>query len=514
MPRLKSIKISKSNDLHNFSLIRYCVAVFLKHKIAVVIVAFCSIALSIATSNIPSIIGDATDEGGFFSRPILLLSICYLIRAICKLARNHFSALLRNSVVTGMRMYCIDKYFVGNYNSSVNLYSLITNDVECIAGIISQQTLVFIEDVLVFIIALLYIVRENPIVAIILIVESLLIIVISISYSSTVSKLTRSHREKIDDLNKVIHESVIVQKLIRALNMYRIYVGKFETCNQNNAQTEFELSRKKRVFTIELESLLSIAIIICLLVVAINENATVSTVITYYSYMLLFFSTSRSFSGVINLYINSKQSVLRIKQAFSNGNDTIHLKRSSKNDTITCTRVGRDDIVFKKGELTCIKGKNGSGKSQIIESIAGNAIDGFVVNLPEDATIGISQQTCIFLDNTIEYNISLGRSASCQWKNEIYEKLFIDEIVKMHGDTILNGDDVLLSGGEQQRICLARALFSDPDILLIDDSITAIDIIRRQKIVQYINTVKHDRFIIIVSNYPDVFEIADKVIEV
>ena len=73
------------------------------------------------------------------------------------------------------------------------------------------------------------------------------------------------------------------------------------------------------------------------------------------------------------------------------------------------------------------------------------------------------------------------------------------------------GESNTLSGGQKQRISLARALVTNPDLILLDDIFTALDPQRQEKIIKLLSSLKKNHIIIIISNYDSMKQIADRI---
>ena len=138
-----------------------------------------------------------------------------------------------------------------------------------------------------------------------------------------------------------------------------------------------------------------------------------------------------------------------------------------------------------KGEYFVLTGANGSGKTTLIKLIAGlySPLSGSIkinnVNVenipPWERNIGyLPQEGLLFPNQTVKENIQFPLEMRSLTKKKINSA--VDEIVDMLDlSELLNRKPQGLSGGEKQKACLARALVCKPDILLLDEPVSAID---------------------------------------
>ena len=193
-------------------------------------------------------------------------------------------------------------------------------------------------------------------------------------------------------------------------------------------------------------------------------------------------------------------------------------------------KVSLKDISFKlkKGETLGIVGKSGSGKSTLVKQILRfynfdkNKI--FINDIPyEDYNItsvrnkfGYVSQENILLSKTVRENILFGSIAENDEKivNVIKKADFYKDIQNLEKglDTVVGERGLGLSGGQKQRISLARALYRDPEILILDDSFSAIDANTESKIVNSLKENRKDRTNIIISHRISAVEHADLIL--
>lgn len=167
----------------------------------------------------------------------------------------------------------------------------------------------------------------------------------------------------------------------------------------------------------------------------------------------------------------------------------------------------------KRGEKIALMGDVGSGKTTILEMLAGvykpnngkifiNNNDIKNISLSDLRNfIGYVPQSTFLFSDTIENNIKFGKDKASLSEVVLSAKTScLDEDIKSFKDgykTLLGERGVNLSGGQKQRLAIARALIKNPKILLLDDSLSAVDTETEEMILNNIeNTTKNTTFFI------------------
>lgn len=136
-----------------------------------------------------------------------------------------------------------------------------------------------------------------------------------------------------------------------------------------------------------------------------------------------------------------------------------------------------DDLVIGRNELVAVIGKVGCGKSSLLSALAGDMrrTDGSVVLGASRAYV---PQTPWIRNATLKDNVVFGREYNKRWYNQVIEACALRADIDMlpAGDlTEIGEKGITVSGGQKQRLNLARAVYFDADLVLLDDPLSAVD---------------------------------------
>ncbi len=192
------------------------------------------------------------------------------------------------------------------------------------------------------------------------------------------------------------------------------------------------------------------------------------------------------------------------------------------------TALKNVSFTVNKGETLAILGKTGSGKSTILSLISRlYDVTGGTITIDNQAiqivnlndlrdSIGIVPQDAFLFSDSIKNNIKFGKEDALEEEVIDAAKLAVvhDNIInfKLQYETILGERGITLSGGQKQRVSIARAVIKNPEILLLDDCLSAVDTETEEAILNNLLNFCRDKTTIIVSHRVSSAKNADKII--
>lgn len=189
------------------------------------------------------------------------------------------------------------------------------------------------------------------------------------------------------------------------------------------------------------------------------------------------------------------------------------------------------NLKISKSECIGLIGGSGSGKSTLIDIILGlyspkqgtvlinkKADDSLHENYPDK--IGYVPQDVYLTDDSIRNNIALGVNKNLINDKKIFEiikLLKLDQLILESAkgiDTIVGNRGIKLSGGQRQRIGIARAIYKDPQILILDEATNALDYESEKDILNSLIKNKQNKIIIIINHRVNMLKNCDRILVV
>lgn len=175
------------------------------------------------------------------------------------------------------------------------------------------------------------------------------------------------------------------------------------------------------------------------------------------------------------------------------------------------------DLDVPWGSLVAIVGPTGCGKTTLVEVIAGILpVSSGVVERPKSTAVVFQEP--FLLGASIADNVTMGRAIDgvdqatrVRWALSTAEADFAESLVN-GPQTVVGERGVSLSGGQRQRVALARAVFGRPDLLLLDDTTSALDPVTERRVIDNLRRELDGSTIISIASRPSLIRIADTVV--
>lgn len=516
---MKKINKEKKNRLPNiFELLK-----------SYVLLVIALVLLTITTNGfnlfIPKIISDAIDTytaGNFVLNEII---IKFLIIVIGVFIFSYLQSLVQiytsELVARNLRKKLIDKISVQEYSyinkvTPEKLLTNLTSDIDAIKMFVSQALSSLIASVFLIIGATIMLLAIDWKLALAVLAIMPLIAVAFFLISKRVTKLFKKAQEAIDQLNKIIHESIFGAALIRILNIEKIEANKFLDANTEAKNISMEILR---LFSGLIPIITFLANIATLIVVSlggyfvINNAMTLGNFTAFNSYisLLIFPIILLGFMSTAIAQANASYSrILEVLNAPEEKNDgvlTTPIKGNIKVSDISVhfneKKVIKDvSFDIKAGTKNAIIGPTAAGKTQLLYVLTGLLkptsgiiqYDGKDISNYEKSSfhsqVGFVFQDSIIFNMTLRENIAFSASVDDEALKKAIDTAELNDFIEALPDkldTVVSERGTSLSGGQKQRIMLARALALNPKVLLLDDFTARVDTMTEQKIIKNID---------------------------
>ncbi len=437
--------------------------------------------------------------------------------------------------------------------STASLITRSTNDITQVQNLFSMGVRMLVRAPIMAIMAILKITKADISWTIATFVAVLFIILILVVIILVALPKFRKIQTLQDNLNTVTREGLTGTRVVRSFNAEKYQESKFEKVNddvtKNNLFTSRVMSLLDPAMSLIMNGLpLSIYIIGAILI----SNAGIVDKITLFASMTTFsgyaIQVVMSFVMLIAIFIMLPRAqvsatrineVLNKKSTVSDGNGT---EEPIKTGEVQFVNVGfkypeaeeyvLHDINFKaeKGQVVAFIGSTGSGKSTLINLVPRlyDATEGQVivdgVNVKDytieqlNDKIGYVAQKAILFSGTVRSNITMGEKGGLKpTEEEIKNALEIaqaDFVQNLEGgvDATIHQGGKNVSGGQKQRLSIARALARQPEILIFDDSFSALDYKTDKNLRQALKERASDATCLIVAQRIGTIIDADKIL--
>ena len=361
--------------------------------------------------------------------------------------------------------------------------------------------------------------------------------------------LFRSVQQRLDRLNNVLQENISGARVVKAFVRADFENQRFETANEGYTDHSVRVMRFMSTMSPALTVFVNIGMVIVIWaggLQAIRGTMTVGQIVAFTNYLLTTMTPLVMMTQLSQTWANGIASAKRVNQVLDEIPEVQDQSGAIELPPTTPGRVvyenvdfhyngasdepvlRRVDLVAEPGETVAILGATGSGKSSLVNLVprfydvsSGRVtIDGVDIRqLQQDsllANIGVVPQESVLFSGTVKDNIRYGRPDASDDEVIIAAKAaqahdFIMELPQGY-DTHVEQRGMNFSGGQKQRLAIARALLLHPRVLILDDSTSSVDVETETRIQDALEGQQYNHTSFVVAQRISTVLNADKII--
>ncbi|CAK7049889.1 ABC transporter ATP-binding protein [Fusobacterium varium] len=477
--------------------------------------AFCDLSLPLIMAKIIDI-GVSNKDLTYITKMGGTMVGIALMGYICSIFCNYFSvhstqnfgASLRDKVFTKIQSF---NFVHLNKFTQASLITRMTKDVDQIMNMFLMCIRMVLRGLVTGIGAVIMAVTINPVLAILFIFIVPTIVGTTMYYMKKSFGIYAEVQKKLDNLTLVMRENLTGIRVIRALSKEKIEAERFKEKNDDLKLKTIEADNLMASKLPFITLIMNIGVVAVLWFGGIRVNygkMHLGEVVAFINYLNMLLFSMNALSFLFTLYSRTAISYRRVKEVLFE--DITNISEEEFEKIFTDTIIEFKNVSFsydntdnyileninlkiKRGENIGIIGGIGSGKTSLIalipkfyEVTKGEIlIDGVNVNKYKEKElrnkIGIVMQKSFLFSQSIEQNIKWGKeNASDEDVKNVVSivqgKDFVEKLPNQYKTEVTKGG-TNFSGGQKQRLSIARTLIKEPEILIFDDSFSALDFI-------------------------------------
>ena len=432
-------------------------------------------------------------------------------------------------------------------NKVGNMMSFFTNDLDTVQECFGWGIMMFFDAVVLGVLSIIKMIGMNPTLALLCMIPMVLLLICSLVVGKYMTLKWEKRQEAFSMLSDFSQESFAGIAVVKAFVKEAHELLEFKKLSKNNEDRNVEYTKLSVLLHVSLTLL--IESVICVILgyggyLVYNGTFKAAELVEFIGYFNAIIWPILAVSELIGMHAQGKASLNRIGELLDSKPDVFDREGVEDIEGI------RGDIEFKNltfrypdgefdvlsdvsfsikaGENVGIIGRTGSGKTTIVDLILRtyNVPDGTVFIDGKDvnripikkvraAAAYVPQDNFLFSD-TIENNISFATDGGTHDDVENAAKMadVHDNISEfpLQYNSILGERGVTVSGGQKQRISIARALMKNAPILILDDSVSAVDVKTEKAILENLRKTRAGKTTLLIAHRVSTIEQMDKIV--
>lgn len=434
-------------------------------------------------------------------------------------------------------------------NKVGNLMSYFTNDLETIEECFGWGIMMFLDALFLGVMSIIKMFRMDPLLAGLSLIPMAFMATIGAIVGKYMTKKWDERQKAFSDLSDFSQESFSGIAVIKAFVKELKELSAFRRLNKNNEDANVAYTKASTLLNIFIT--LFIESVTCIILgyggyLVYEGTFNAGQLMEFIGYFNAIIWPVMAISELIEMTARGKASLDRVSGLLDAKTDVFDSPEAVNSGilngeiefrNLTFAYPGSEinaleNVSFKinAGESVGITGRTGAGKTTIVDLILrtynvpdgtvfldGKDVNALTIRSVRDNCAYVPQDNFLFSD-TIAKNIGFAFDTPDREQAEANAKLadVHDNIVEFHDgyDTVLGERGVTVSGGQKQRISIARALMKNSPILILDDSVSAVDTKTERKILDNLSATRKGKTTILIAHRVSTIENMDKIIYV
>lgn len=397
-----------------------------------------------------------------------------------------------------------------------------------------------IEGIIIILVTLFFLIKINFLLTIFTVLPMSLAIFACLKISPLMYKYYYKWRDAMAKVNNYLHSSFSGIKLVKSYTMEKKSHHQFNKILQTRIEAAIKVIKIEAIIDTLFSSIQEVGIIFILLfggIFIIKGNLTIGEFIAFNAYILLLLGPM---IRIGHFFVSKKRAQVQSERLEQIENYPLDVVDNGKKQCIAPEQIVMNNVSFKyskespvilkkinikipAGKRIGLAGTVGSGKTtlikllmRIVDPIHGkvkiNKFDIKEIPLSQlRSLVGYVPQEPSLFSDTIRNNIIFGRDCSSERLNEAIKLAQLEDFMKNQAkglDEVIGERGLKLSGGEKQRMGIARAILDHPGILILDDATSNLDAETEKKLINQLSK-SLDTTIIIISHRLSILSICD-----
>lgn len=510
-----------------------------------------------ATNSIKSVLDNLSD---YTSEDIGSIAISLgLLFMLYALLNGVFLFLTRQTIIIMSRLIeydlkneIYDKYQILSMsfykrNNTGDLMNRISEDVGKVRMYLGPAIMYTINVIVLIVMVISFMIKISPTLTLYVLIPLPIMSILVYKVSSRINKKSEVTQIQQSRLSTFVQETFSGIRVLKAYNREDFFINEFDQESRNYRTASLNLAKTNALFIPVIVALIGLSTVIIVYfggLKSINSELSIGEILQFIFYINMLTWPIASIGWVTSLIQRAAASQKRVNE-FLQENPEITEKEGSVNfesgkiifNNVCFTYSNTNTEALKnisfeieQGKTLAITGKTGSGKSTLANlicrlfdaetgEISINGIDVKSIQKKSLRTnIGYVPQEVFLFSDTIANNIAFGDKTGTLNKQEVEsaakKAVVFDNIIQFEKgfDTVIGERGITLSGGQKQRISIARAIINNPEILIFDDCLSAVDTKTEESILSNLNGIMNNKTSIIISHRISSIKNADYII--